>query len=260
MRIDAMANMQGGGASGSVSLQAAQAAAADAAQLLQQSSNVNIGAIANDLRTVSQYLVQIGGLQNTDFYQDQNLYLVANFIQDIPACSDPNSGYSGLALFANNPTSTAPTMEQMNAVDAMVQQYAKVRDSSSSPNKDQWTDGLTFFCNALNAFSSICPPLNTNTGPDFQYLLFSFTQEESEPNSTGFDMEYRLQNDPLFGRVFSQVVDQYCSQFQHAAQPTELGTYVQNLQSALYAQPVDQDTINQLWGSIQLYFTDHGVH
>jgi hypothetical protein len=42
MRIDAMANMQGGGASGSVSLQAAQAAAADAAQLLQQSSNVNI--------------------------------------------------------------------------------------------------------------------------------------------------------------------------------------------------------------------------
>ncbi len=197
MRIDGLGNIPQPMEIPPPSLQQAQNAAQDAnAQLMSLGSDLTTcTAIATDLRTVSQYLLSLPNL-----YQTNNVVLnfLSHLIDCLPLHTETSaSGANGLEAFAGSSSPPLTIAELASSLQSYLQQY-------SSQSLESHT-GLGYLTSTLGTFGYGVPPDTSKGSYDYTSMLQTLFSNFPTPTS----WSALNTQDPFFANVFITILQKY---------------------------------------------------
>ncbi len=160
-----------------------------------QGYQANQANMVKDLETISKYISDTVGINNIYQINDPHLYLIAQFIQNLPLINPSSYSTNGLQVFSN-PTGSTPDA----TVTSLVADYRYGTTISQRADQSGWNTFLDPFYEALTHYSPSSTPPATGS-PDYGQILGLLMKDNS-----GNDWEYRSQNDPVFAFTFADVL------------------------------------------------------
>lgn len=164
-----------------------------------QGYQANQANMVKDLETISKYISDTVGINNIDQINDPHLYLIAQFIQNLPLINPSSHSANGLQVFSN-PTGSIPA----TTVTSLVTNYGYSSQTSQRADQNGWNTFLDPFYEALTSYSPSSTPPATGS-PDYGQILGLLMKDNS-----GNDWEHRSQNDRVFVSTFADVLSRCC--------------------------------------------------